>query len=119
VADSAQGLLMRTLLGEAADEALVGVVVYDDNGKYIAANRAICKTLGYTLAEFLRLKPSEVSARPEKVIDQKLAEVVAHGLATGTAKLRRKDGTTIEGRYISARTRVSRLDYYISIFEPL
>lgn len=118
IVDGAHALLMRTLLGEAVDEAHVGIVVYDDNGTYIAANRAMCKTLGYTLDELLKLKPSEVSARPAKTVAKGLADVVARGSGAGTAKLRCKDGSIVEGRYVATRTRVARLDYYISIFEP-
>jgi len=115
---TARGLIMRALLGEAADEARVGIVVYDENGSYLAANRAMCTILGYTLDELLELTPDQVSARPPKLISRALAEVVKHGTQSGTAKLRRKDGTAVSGRYLATRTTIAHLDYYVSFFEP-
>ena len=53
-----------------------------------------------------------------KTVAKGLADVVARGSGAGTAKLRCKDGSIVEGRYVATRTRVARLDYYISIFEP-
>jgi PAS domain S-box-containing protein len=110
---------MRTLLGEAVDEATVGVVVFDENGRYLAVNRAMCRLLGYELDEFLELTPIEVSARKEKQVRRGLEEVVRHGSRSGAARLRRKDGTIVQGRYVAARTRIAHLDYYVSIFEPV
>jgi PAS domain S-box-containing protein len=118
IVETAQSMLMRTLIGEAVDEARVGVVVYDDNGSYIAANRAMCEVLGYTLDELLALRPVDVSARSEKTVAKGLAALLSDGSASGTARLRRKDGTVVAGRYVAARTTVARLDYYVSIFEP-
>jgi PAS domain S-box-containing protein len=115
--DTPRALLMRTLLGEAADEARVGILVYDENGKYLAANRAICVQLGYTLDELLELSPTQLSARSAKHIERGLQDIVRYGTASGTAKLRRKDGTTVDGRYIAARTTIAHLDYYVSFFE--
>ena len=109
---------MRTPLGEAVDGAVVGVVVYDEDGKYLAVNRAMCVILGYTLEEFLQLTPLQVSARKEKEIRRGLEEVVRRGSHSGIARLLRKDGTAVEGRFIAARTRVAHIDYYVSIFEP-
>lgn len=116
--EGAQGLLMRTLLGEAVDEAVVGAVVYDETGRYLAANRAMCRILGYELHELLALTPFEVSARKGKLVRRSLEAVVRHGSSSGIARLRRKDGAIVEGRYIAARTTIAHIDYYISLFEP-
>jgi PAS domain-containing protein len=83
--------MMRALLGEAADEAQVGIVVHDETGKVIAANKAMCAILGYDLDELLELKPGP---------------------------LRRKDGSDVPGRYVDAQTTIAHLDYTISFFEP-
>jgi PAS domain S-box-containing protein len=109
---------MRTLLGEAVDEATVGVVVYDENGKYLAVNKAMLRILGYDLDEFLRLDPLQVSARKEKAVRRDLGEVVRKGSLSGDARLRRKDGTVVGGRFVAARTTIARIDYYVSVFEP-
>lgn len=110
--------MMRALLGEAADEARIGIVVYDEHGAYIAANRVICEILGYELEELLALTAEQVSARPAKTVATALADVVEHGTQSGTAKLRRKDGTAVSGRYVAARTTIAHIDYYVSFFEP-
>jgi PAS domain S-box-containing protein len=109
---------MRTLLGEAVDEATVGVVVYDETGKYLAVNRAMLRILDYDLDEFLQLDPLQVSARKEKAVRRALEAVVKTGSAAGTARVRRKDGTIVAGRYVAARTTIARIDYYLSVFEP-
>jgi PAS domain-containing protein len=97
--ETPRGLMMRALLGEAVDEARVGIVVYDENGAYLAANKAMCGILGYDLDELLELVAEPLSG-------------------SGRTKLRRKDGTTVEGRYIAARTRIAHIDYSVSFFEP-
>lgn len=97
--ETPRGLMMRALLGEAVDEARVGIVVYDETGQYLAANRAMCTILGYELEELLELRGETLSG-------------------SGRTKLRRKDGTTVEGRYIAAQTTIAHIDYYVSFFEP-
>lgn len=109
---------MRTLLGEAVDEATVGVLVYDETGKYLAANPAMCHVLGYELDELLELSPFDVSARRPKLVRRTLADLVRHGTHSGTARLRRKDGAVVEGRYVASRTTIAHLAYYVSVFEP-
>ena len=96
---------MRALLGEAADEARVGIAVYDETGKYLAANKATCALLGYDLDELFELPPPKIT--PGR-----------RGTDSGTARLRRKDGSTVGGRYVAARTTIAHLEYTISFFEP-
>jgi PAS domain S-box-containing protein len=96
-----RGLMMRALLGEAADEARVGIVVYDENGCCLAANKAMCTVLGYELEELLAAAPQ-------------LPEV----MGSGTAELRRNDGSAVSGEYIAARTTIAHIEYTVAFFEP-
>jgi PAS domain S-box-containing protein len=116
--ETPRGLMMRALLGEAVDQAGVGILVYDENGNYLAANKTICAQLGYTVDELLALRPEQLSTKPAKAISRALADIVRRGARSGTAKLRRKDGSIVSGRYVAARTTIAHIDYYISFFEP-
>jgi PAS domain S-box-containing protein len=60
----AQDLIQTTLLGEAAENAPLGIFVADDEMGYIAVNRRACELLGYDREELLRSRlPTSVPSR--------------------------------------------------------
>ena len=62
---SPETLIQVGLLGEAIDRGPVGVLVADENMRYIAANQFACVLLGYTRAELLELRVTDVAPAPE------------------------------------------------------
>ncbi len=112
----AEPLVQTGLLGEAIDSAPAAVFVADEHGQYVAVNRYACDMLGYTRAELLALRVSDVGAG---------ADVEAHYKAfvraredRGVTSLRRKDGSTFEFRYRAGETIMAGLTYYVSVGFP-
>ena len=103
--------LQRTLLGEAAYDATVGFLVWDDDGRYVAANACACELLGATLEEVIG---SAVGAR---TVDgrQAVRDVVAGRGGWGTVTVERFDGERIRLGYVSFTTRTAGLPYMGSI----
>ena len=46
-------IVLATLLGDGAENAEVGLFIYDDDGKYVAVNRYGAELLGYERGELL------------------------------------------------------------------
>src|SRR5215207_5863332 len=58
-------LLQETLIGEAAATGSAGVVLSDDDLRYVAVNEAACNLLGYSRGELLASRcPMWCSASP-------------------------------------------------------
>ncbi len=49
----AHTLIQQTLLGDAAEHAEIGVMVWNEERRYIAVNRCACQILGTTREELL------------------------------------------------------------------
>lgn len=109
---SAHATVQSLLLGDAVEHAPAVVVVVDDSGRYLAVNQYTCDLLGYTREELLALDPSEVTTGPVK---QRMSELAAAGELDGETDLKRKDGSTVHVRYRAAETKVSGLDFWVSV----
>ena len=109
-------LVQSILLGDAVEHAPVGILVADEEMRYVATNAYACELLGYTREELLRLKITDV-ARDPKVPDQ-FAEVQAHGRLDGTARISRKDGVELAVHYRAAETTIADLTYYVAVIWP-
>ena len=104
------------LLGEAVDGAEVAVLVADENGEYVAANRYACELLGYSREELVGLRVHDVSVDPE--VAGHYQRFVNDRHDRGTVMLRRKDGSTFAFRYLAGETRIAALTYYVSFGVP-
>ena len=78
----------------AMDRAVDGVLWADDSGRFIYANDAVCRTLGYSQAELLALRINDIapSYDPER-FRHRLETIKQGGAATYESLHRRKDGT--------------------------
>jgi PAS domain S-box-containing protein len=108
--------IQATLLGDAVEGAPVAVFVADENRRYIAVNAYACEMLGYSREELLALRVTEVAVHD--TADAEYEEMVREGTRTGTAELRRKDGTTVSFRYRAGSTRVAAMLVYVSVGYP-
>jgi PAS domain S-box-containing protein len=114
-------LVGPTLLGDAVDGSPHAIIVSEEDfGPVIAVNEAACRLLGYSRQELLRL-PSTTWAASER-------EVVAHvydrlrrrgSHVRATARLRRKDGTLVEIDYWASTTKVSGMDFLLTVTDPI
>ena len=113
----AETFVQLGLLGEAVDGAQVAVLVADEHGAYVAANRYACEMLGYTRDELVTLRVQDVIVVDDDV-DAHYARFVNEQRERGTITLRRKDGSTFPYRYAAGKTNISALTYYVSFGLP-
>lgn len=76
----------------ADDELEAGAFLIEGGDRFLAVNHCACGLLGWTRAELLAQRPIDVVLAPALVLDE--GEV-----ASGLARLRRRDGETIAVRY--------------------
>jgi PAS domain S-box-containing protein len=103
-------LIQASLLGEAVDHGPASVFVADEEGRYVAVNQAACTLLGYTREELLELCVSDIADPAEK-----WDEMRREGNVSGVSTLRRKDGTTVDFRYVAGATTVAGMLVYVSV----
>ena len=84
----------RALVEQSAD----GVLVSDPTGRYVEANPAICRMLGYERDELLAMFSPSLSAADDPLspedMDERLAEAGAGTALLVERRYRRKDGTS-------------------------
>ena len=110
-------LVQKSLVGEALEHGPVAVFVVDDDGRYLAVNAYACELLGYTRAELLDLRVSDVSADPEARATY--GELRRADTRTGLTRLRRRDGTELEVQFRASQTTVGGMPVYIGTCWPV
>src|SRR6202012_1159698 len=83
-----------TLLGEGAECAGVGVIVWNEERRYVAANPKACQLIGTTREQLLAstVGSTNRSAEARAAID----DIVGHVPAQGSLSVARPDGSTVE-----------------------
>lgn len=110
-------LIQTSLLGEAVENAPIGVFVADEDMRYIAVNRAAATMLGYEREELLGIPVSDLSPLPDA--SERYRELVAAGERSGRAQALCKDGSRIDVDYWSCTTRVAQMTVYVSFVRAL
>ena len=83
---------LPVLMEQAAD----GILIADQQGRFVDANPVVCELLGYTREELLRIHVRDTYALEEvDVADRRLAELHARKPLRFERRLRRKDGTFV------------------------
>ena len=113
---SPETLIQVSLLGEAIDNGPVGVLVADENMRYIAANQFACDLLGYKRAELLALRVTDVAPGPDA--PEEYTAMIKRGYLSGTTNLTRADGDVISARYVASKTTVAGMELYVSVLLP-
>jgi PAS domain S-box-containing protein len=103
-------LIQASILGEAVDHGPAAVFVADEEGGYVAVNLAACALLGYTREELLELRVNDIAEAAGK-----WEEMQREGKVSGVSTLTRKDGTTIDFRYVAGATTVAGMLVYVSV----
>lgn len=103
-------LLLGALLADAVEGAKLGLFVYDEEGRYIAVNRAAAELLGYSREELLR---HDVGDFTPGGLDRSIMQVSAR--REGVRKLRRRDGSEVVAAFLVVPARVSSLAYHLAV----
>ncbi len=106
--------LQETLLGQAFEHGPVGVIVLDERGNFLAANRRATELCGYSRAELLELGSAGISAEPG--LEERLAAMASGALTRGTGRIRCKDGSVKEVAFRVGETTVSGLPFFALMF---
>jgi PAS domain S-box-containing protein len=114
---AADPLIQASLLGEAVDTGPVAIFVADEQMRYIAVNAYAAELLGYTRAELLELRVTDVARTAEA--PEQFEEVIAHRQRDGIAVLTRKDGSVFQLGYRARETRVAGMPLYVSVGWPI
>jgi PAS domain-containing protein len=78
-------LIQSSLLGEAAENAPFAILVSDEDGRYVAVNRADCNLLGYTREELLTCGRDDIAPAGGSSLTCKDGSIVAVTCVEGTA----------------------------------
>jgi PAS domain S-box-containing protein len=106
-------LVQLALLGEAVTAAEgVGVFVWDDDRRYVAVNEAGCALVGLTREELLSLRVGDLT---EARAEPHFHDVQKPGVSTGTVRLTRRDGGTVELEFVTFHTKLAGLPYLASV----
>jgi PAS domain-containing protein len=107
--------VQETLLGEACAAAEVGVLVWDDDRRYIAVNARACEILGCTLEQILGAVVGERTVGSRDVVEDVLRGEGGRGRLT----VERFDGGgAVEIEYVTFATRAAGLPYMASVIWP-
>jgi PAS domain S-box-containing protein len=112
----AQPLVQASLIGEAIDAGPVLVFVFDEDGRYVAANQQACDTLGYERDELVTLTVEDVAQSPDSAEVER--EAGSSRTKRGRVELTRKDGSTFLFEYRSQEAVVAGLTVYVSVGWP-
>jgi PAS domain-containing protein len=105
--------VQATLLAEAVASADVGFLVWDEDRRYIAANKRACELLGCTLETLLGSKVGERTTRGEALVEG----AVRDERARGRAKVRGAYGE-LELEYLTFRVRTAGVPFMGTIIWP-
>jgi PAS domain S-box-containing protein len=106
--------LQETLLGQALEYGPVGVIVLDERGSFLAANRRAGELCGYSRAELLELGASGVCAEPG--LEERLAAMASGALTRGSERIRCKNGSVRDFAFRTGATTVSGLPFFVVMF---
>jgi PAS domain S-box-containing protein len=109
-------LVQTTLLGQAADNATLAIVVADENLRLLAVNRQASELFGYSRQELLEL--SILDLAPSEPREQFEELVGGRSLSVRTTAVHR-DGARFPIRFAAVETRVAGMRVYVTLLEPV
>jgi PAS domain S-box-containing protein len=86
------------LFRAAFDDANVGVCMVDIHGRFLSANRALCRLLGYTQEALCGRRFNDVTVEEDRAVGTEHLEAMVKGerhSAVFEKRYRKKDGTTL------------------------
>jgi PAS domain S-box-containing protein len=107
--------VQSALLSEAVRHAAVGVLVWDDDRRYVAANPMACELLGCTVEELVGSVVGDHTEQGEETVEQVIRD---HG-GIGEVTITRFDGAgDVRLAFVSFTTSIAGVPYLGSIVWP-
>ncbi|HET7568950.1 MAG TPA: PAS domain-containing protein [Gaiellaceae bacterium] len=107
--------IQAELIADALRSASVGLLVWDEDRRYVAANACACEILGTTLEELLGQR---VGGHTEGG-DPATEEALRTGFSTGTASVNRFDGSgRVEVFYATFTTKTAGMPFMATLLAP-
>ncbi|HVS86091.1 MAG TPA: PAS domain-containing protein [Gaiellaceae bacterium] len=111
-----QALAQLALLGEAVSTMSgVAVFVWDDDRTYVAVNDAACELTGYTREQLLTMRVGDSSAERA---EPHFTKARLNDVLRGNHEIATADGP-LELEWITCRTTIAGLPYFVSVVWPL
>jgi PAS domain-containing protein len=108
--------IQAELIAEALVSASVGFLVWDEDRRYIAANRCACEILGTTLEDLLGHSVGEHTVEGLEALDNALTT----GFTQGRALVDRFDGTgRVEVFYATFTTKAAGMPFMATVLSPV
>jgi PAS domain-containing protein len=107
--------VQTALLSEAARNAAVGFLVWDDDRRYVAANTRACEILACTLEELIGSIVGSRTVDGEALVERVVKDDGGQGQMVAT----RFDGKAQRLGYVTFGTRIGGIPYMASIIWPL
>jgi len=105
--------VQRALISEAVDLSSALVFVADDAMQYLAVNRRACETLGYTRAELLSMRVTDIAV--SVAASNLYREMMETRSQQGDVMLRTKDGKLLPFFYSASEVHLARMRYWVSV----
>src|SRR5262249_8636585 len=116
MADEAQRILQRALLGEAIDGATgTAVFVWNEDRNYVAVSEGACGLVGLDRETLLGMPVGDMSPDPAA---GDIARTRDDPFVRGTGSFTRRSGEKVELDWLTMHTTVAGLDYMISLVWP-
>ncbi|MCD4818859.1 MAG: PAS domain S-box protein [Candidatus Cloacimonetes bacterium] len=106
------------LLHQAIDQSKLAMVISDDKGNFIYANRSMSKFIGYAIGELLEMKISDLFLEDSNIEDD--LEILFKGIElTGDYKVRCKNGKigSINASISPIEDKIKKTSYYMIIIK--
>jgi PAS domain S-box-containing protein len=113
--ETSAAVVQEALLGQVAASSGAGVLVHDDTLRYVAANSAACKLLGYTRDQLLQLRVPDIVEPSTGGLLEAAREVSDGKISHGTVSVRRKDGHSFPAQYVSVPATVGGLPFVLTV----
>jgi PAS domain-containing protein len=108
--------IQAELIADALASASVGFLVWDEDRRYIAANKTACEILGTTLDELLG---QEVGSHTVAG-DEATGAALAGGFVQGRAVVERFDGSgPVEVYYATFTTKTAGMPFMATVLAPV
>lgn len=108
--------IQAQLISEALLGANVGLLVWDEGRRYIAANDAACEILGTTLDELLGQRVGEHTQGGTEAAEA----AIGRRLVTGEATVERFDGSgNVTVFYATFETRTAGMPFMATLLAPM